>query len=237
MARIQFNRGAAAGTPTLAEGEPGWLIDSRQLIVGSDMGNVLIGPPSGPEGAIAFIGPGGSLFADGLLLWDGLNGRLGIGAAPEYDLSLEGDRPGDIVAHIWNHGAGGGGMVVGTDDETAAALMVHSATGAVAAAWYGSGSVQVCVNGGVFTVGVPGRYNFLRMYGPGAGGTLRYDQYAERAASGAMAPHWELEGGALVRLYQMGAEPDTSGATLAELETQVNRLKQVLRSLGVISSV
>lgn len=41
---IQFNRGALAGTPTLAAGEPGWTTDSNRLYIGdNDDGNAPVG--------------------------------------------------------------------------------------------------------------------------------------------------------------------------------------------------
>ena len=47
MATIQIKRGAAAGLPTLASGEPGWTTDTNVLYVGTGAGNVLIGPGAG----------------------------------------------------------------------------------------------------------------------------------------------------------------------------------------------
>lgn len=47
MATIQIKRGAAAGLPTLASGEPGWTTDTNALYVGTGAGNVLIGPGAG----------------------------------------------------------------------------------------------------------------------------------------------------------------------------------------------
>lgn len=36
---IQFKRGAAAGMPKLADGEPGWCRDTKQLFIGTPTGN------------------------------------------------------------------------------------------------------------------------------------------------------------------------------------------------------
>jgi len=44
---IQVKRGAAAGIPTLASGEPGWTTDTNKLYIGTGAGNIEIGPGGG----------------------------------------------------------------------------------------------------------------------------------------------------------------------------------------------
>lgn len=50
MPTIQVKRGAAAGIPTLASGEPGWTTDTNILYIGTGAGNVPIGPSALSDG-------------------------------------------------------------------------------------------------------------------------------------------------------------------------------------------
>jgi len=63
-----------------------------------------------------------------------------------------------------------------------------------------------------------------------------FQMYSADQAAGNACPHFRTEAGAVVKLYQQAAIADTSGATLAALETEVNKLKAALRNVGMIAT-
>lgn len=46
MSKLQIKRGNKANLPTLAPGEFGWCVDTKEMYVGSAEGNVLLNPPT-----------------------------------------------------------------------------------------------------------------------------------------------------------------------------------------------
>lgn len=69
---IQFYRGAAAGIPTLADGEPGWTTDTFQLYVGEGGANHLVGGSLPDPVTVAHGGTGDTTLVNhGVLLGQG----------------------------------------------------------------------------------------------------------------------------------------------------------------------
>lgn len=71
---------------------------------------------------------------------------------------------------------------------------------------------------------------------PSTSPTNAFQMYAADQAAGNTAPHFRTENGAVIKLYQQTANADTSGATLAALETEVNELKALLRNTGLLAT-
>jgi len=63
-----------------------------------------------------------------------------------------------------------------------------------------------------------------------------FQMYSADQAAGNACPHFRTETGAPVKLYQQAAIADTSGALLADVEAEVNKLKAVLRNAGLIAT-
>ena len=92
---------------------------------------------------------------------------------------------------------------------------------------------------GVSTIaGTSAVYTFVHGNGtaPSTSPADCYQLYSADIAAGHAAPHVRNENGTTIKLYQQAANADTSGATLATLEIEVNELKQLLRNNGLMAA-
>ena len=104
------------------------------------------------------------------------------------------------------------------------------------------GNVGLC---GALTVGTSAKNNLQLKNGTAPSGSYPADSMAVYAKdisdatspdNGKSALHLTTEAGSVVKLYQQAAVADTSGAALAALEAEVNKLKAILRKAGLMAT-
>ena len=104
------------------------------------------------------------------------------------------------------------------------------------------GNVGLC---GALTVGTSAKNNLQLKNGTAPSGSYPADSTAVYAKDisdatspdhGKSALHLTTEAGSVVKLYQQAAVADTSGAALAALEAEVNKLKAILRKAGLMAT-